>query len=355
MRKPLGIVTGLLCLILAGLTLGVSGASALTASDFADWTSVTDNVGPAPDVANGTLHGTAISLTGNVQAVTAFDSNTSGTYTGFNDPAFTPPLPSSDVVAIGTSGSPFFLQFGSAVTNPEFHVSNLGGSSGSHDATVPGGHADHQGERKHHGVGPSGRGRRPRRGKGHLQAGRHVQLDLVRGEVHHVRSEQRLRRGDLPPGRCARPAPAQTPGRTAAAPAASGSSCPAGNSAGVSCQGGGTTVTGTSGNDKIVAPPGAKVVKGGGGNDTIDCRISKATCEGGEGKDSLKCNASQARCDGGSGNDKLDCKSTKGRLHRGQWPGQPELPEGAGEDRLRRWHRQRQARLQGHEGRVHGG
>jgi hypothetical protein len=103
-------------LALAGLTLGAPAALSQTAADFTDWTSVSGSP------ATGTLHGTSVSLAGNIQG-----GNTSGGYTGFSGSEFTPPLPNSDDVEIGTGSPTPTLTFGSPVANPVFHISNLAG------------------------------------------------------------------------------------------------------------------------------------------------------------------------------------------------------------------------------------
>ncbi|MDQ3587105.1 MAG: hypothetical protein M3375_01950 [Actinomycetota bacterium] len=94
-------------------------------------------------------------------------------------------------------------------------------------------------------------------------------------------------------------------------------SCPAGTSAGVSCQplpGGGRQITGTAGNDTIVGTnandiircgDGDDVVRGGAGNDTIHCGDGRDRVNGNSGKDRIFGEAGNDRLSGDSGNDSI--------------------------------------------------
>ncbi|HWC26884.1 MAG TPA: thrombospondin type 3 repeat-containing protein [Solirubrobacteraceae bacterium] len=106
----------------AGVLALVTGvASSQSASDFADWTTLSGELAP---VASGTLHSDSISFSGT--AVLA-SSTTDGSSTVFNRPEFTPPLPSSDAINFNAaSGNSYTLSFGSPVADPVLHLASLG-------------------------------------------------------------------------------------------------------------------------------------------------------------------------------------------------------------------------------------
>jgi Ca2+-binding RTX toxin-like protein len=284
-----GVVT--LALVLAGLALGSPAASAQSAADFTDWTSALSSV------ARGTLHGASISLSGNVQTGPG-NSDTSGGFTGFNDPAFTPPLPTSDAILIGT-GTPFTLQFGSPAANPVMDVGSLGGTlhfpSGTHLTKVSGDLSVSGSDVIGHAGSPAAKGTFRLDGT-FSSTSFEIQEPCTCGESFYIQVG-----ADPPPPP---PPPPPTP-----------SSCPAGTSPGVACEmsGGVTTITGTSGDDTIVATGGPDVIRGGAGNDKLNCRgAQKATvCQGDAGKDSVDCSKGAARCTGGSGNDTVNCQLAK--------------------------------------------
>jgi hypothetical protein len=98
--------------------LGAGVASAQTASDFTDWTSVSTS-------ASGTLNGAGVTLTGT--GIQPAGSKTDGTSTVFNRSDFTPALPTADVVGFNAaSGNSYQLQFGGPTTNPVLDVGSLG-------------------------------------------------------------------------------------------------------------------------------------------------------------------------------------------------------------------------------------
>jgi hypothetical protein len=99
-----------------------AGGSAETASDFADWTSVTGS----PATASGTLHGSAISLSGTNVLSGSGTSVTDATSTVFNRSDFTPALATSDAIGFrGDSGNSYTLTFASPVTDPIIHFASL--------------------------------------------------------------------------------------------------------------------------------------------------------------------------------------------------------------------------------------
>lgn len=96
----------------------------------------------------------------------------------------------------------------------------------------------------------------------------------------------------------------------------------------------GRTLTGTSGNDKLIGTPfddvitcgaGNDIAKGGGGNDVIKCGRGKDQVRGGPGDDKIS---------GGTGNDKLYGNAGEDVLRGGK--GKDRLFGGAGDDRLYR-------------------
>ncbi len=107
--------------VLAVLAPCAAPAQAQSASDFADWTSVSGS----PATASGTLHGSSISLSGS--GVLAGGSTTDGSATVFNRSDVTPPLTTSDAVNFnGATGNSYTLTFGSPVTDPVLHLGSLG-------------------------------------------------------------------------------------------------------------------------------------------------------------------------------------------------------------------------------------
>lgn len=115
--------------VAALLTLFSGVASSQSANDFADWTSVSDNLGSLAGgaVASGTLHGTPISLSGTQVYAGAGTSTTDGSSGVFNSPDFTPPLVRSDAINFNAAdGNSYTLRFGTPVANPVLHLASLG-------------------------------------------------------------------------------------------------------------------------------------------------------------------------------------------------------------------------------------
>lgn len=102
--------------VLALISVGVRAAPV-----FTDWTAFDSTT----DIAQGTLVGTGVTLTG-----TALQSaNTNGTSTLFSTSQFTPALPASDYVEFvsfaSTPISSYQITFTQAVTNPLLHLASL--------------------------------------------------------------------------------------------------------------------------------------------------------------------------------------------------------------------------------------
>ncbi len=103
------------------------------------------------------------------------------------------------------------------------------------------------------------------------------------------------------------------------------SNCPAGTSAGVSCQvlpGGGRRITGGAGNDTI---------NGTAGNDVINCGPGDDVVNAGGGDDVINCGAGNDRVNGGAGNDRIDGGSGNDRLSGNE--GNDRVVGGSGNDR----------------------
>ena len=101
--------------------LALIAAGAQAAPVFTDWTAFNS----ATDIAQGTLGGTGVTLTG-----TALQSaDTNGTSTFFSTSQFTPALPTSDYIEIvgfaSTPISSYQINFTQAVTNPLLHLASL--------------------------------------------------------------------------------------------------------------------------------------------------------------------------------------------------------------------------------------
>lgn len=112
------------CLGLAG---SVAGASTLATTD---WTLVD----PDQDIASGTLGTVGVSLSGGDIPGGIID----GSFTGFDFPFFTPPIPSTDKIdVIAPLGSihAYAVSFSAPVTNPRIHISSLA-STLTFDTTV---------------------------------------------------------------------------------------------------------------------------------------------------------------------------------------------------------------------------
>ncbi len=104
---------------LAALAVPAQVAHAQSAQDFTDWTSVAGNV------ASGTLHGSAVSLSGTTVSPPP-GSTVDGSSTFFNRADFTPPLAASDAIQfIGASGNSYTLQFANPVTDPVLHLASI--------------------------------------------------------------------------------------------------------------------------------------------------------------------------------------------------------------------------------------
>ena len=137
------------------------------------------------------------------------------------------------------------------------------------------------------------------------------------------------------------PRPAQNPPVFTMPPA---SGCPAGTSAGVSCQrngAGGLNITGTAGANRIVGSTGRDVIRcgdgddvvqAGPGNDDIRCGAGNDTIEAGAGDDSVDGESGNDRADGDPGTDRLLGGTGDDRVAAGT--GNDTLGGGAGNDRM---------------------
>jgi hypothetical protein len=116
-------------LAVAALCASSTAASAQTAADFADWTSVSGGV------AHGTLNGASISLSGSdVSSPPAGSVDRNETV--FNRPEFTPSIPMSDAIHfVGSPGGTYALEFGAAQTDPVLHLGSLGSTLTFPDGT----------------------------------------------------------------------------------------------------------------------------------------------------------------------------------------------------------------------------
>ena len=101
--------------------------------------------------------------------------------------------------------------------------------------------------------------------------------------------------------------------------------CPAGNSAGVTCQQAGsvTLITGTGGSGTIVGTPGRDIIRCGDGSDRVST---------GAGNDDIRCGAGDDRIDSGPGDDFVDGESGDDRIAGG--PGRDRLSGSRGNDVL---------------------
>jgi len=105
----------------AALGAAASSAQADRVPTFADWTVVTQGAS-----AKGMLGERPITLAGPYVASTANGSAVDGSSTVFAGSAFSPALPTSDVVAIAISGNPVYtLTFGGPTVNPVLHFASL--------------------------------------------------------------------------------------------------------------------------------------------------------------------------------------------------------------------------------------
>lgn len=116
-RKLLGVALGL------GFSLTLAGSPAWATPSFTDWTSIDSTA----ETASGVVLGASVLLSGG-----EIDGGvTSGSFTGFDNVLFTPPLTTSDVVQIlgesesdGT-GFAYTVTFGSTVVDPVLHLLSL--------------------------------------------------------------------------------------------------------------------------------------------------------------------------------------------------------------------------------------
>ena len=100
---------------IAALAIAAAPAAASGGIVFTDWT------GQGGGVVSGTLHGTAVSLTGPT-GTNVFD----GSFLGFNADYFTPRLANSDAVELqGLNGHSYTLAFGVPIANPIIHLNSL--------------------------------------------------------------------------------------------------------------------------------------------------------------------------------------------------------------------------------------
>src|SRR5947209_13122441 len=112
----------LLVAALGGWGALAASAAGETVQDFTDWTSVSGT----PAVANGTLHGTAVALSGTNVSLPP-SSTLDGSSTVFNRSDFSPPLPTSDAIQfIGSSGNSYTLTFSTPVTDPVLDFGSIG-------------------------------------------------------------------------------------------------------------------------------------------------------------------------------------------------------------------------------------
>ena len=104
----------------AALLAATQGRAQTSEVVFTDWTSY------SASIANGTLQGAAMSLSGEIGPATI----TNGTETNFNKPAFTPPLAATDSLQLrsNTAGNPYTFVFGRTVTDPVIHLGDLSAS-----------------------------------------------------------------------------------------------------------------------------------------------------------------------------------------------------------------------------------
>ncbi|HYI35333.1 MAG TPA: hypothetical protein VEX39_01905 [Thermoleophilaceae bacterium] len=109
----------LTAVLLTGVALlaATQGRAQTSEVVFTDWTSY------SASIANGTLQGAAMSLSGEIGPYTI----TNGSETKFNRPAFTPPLVKSDSLEVrsNTAGNPYTFVFGRTVTDPVIHLGDL--------------------------------------------------------------------------------------------------------------------------------------------------------------------------------------------------------------------------------------
>ncbi|MFN0149635.1 MAG: hypothetical protein ACKVU1_02860 [bacterium] len=105
-----------LLIVLSSVSLSSRSAHAVT---FIDWT----DVDLANDIAQGTLGNVAVTMSGGdlVFAITG------GSFQGFDNALFCPPLAAADVVEfIGTSPALFYtITFGSPILDPVIHIRSL--------------------------------------------------------------------------------------------------------------------------------------------------------------------------------------------------------------------------------------
>ena len=137
------------------------------------------------------------------------------------------------------------------------------------------------------------------------------------------------------------PGPAQNPPVISLPPA---SGCPAGTSAGVSCQqngAGGLDITGTAGANRIVGSTGRDVIRCGDGDDVVQAGPGNDDIRCGAGNDTIEAGAGDDRADGESGNDRVDGGAGRDRLSGGTGndtgvagSGDDTVGGGAGNDRL---------------------
>jgi hypothetical protein len=118
-RKILIVTLG--CLVTVASAAGALGGFGRAAtSDFTDWTAADGTA----NTASGTVRGIGVAFTGSdLQG----GSTLNGSFTGFSSSDFSPPLPTSDALTIGTQpGYSYELSFASPVDNPVLHLASLG-------------------------------------------------------------------------------------------------------------------------------------------------------------------------------------------------------------------------------------
>lgn len=97
---------------------GASAPPAAPAITFTDWTAADT----ADDTADGTLGGVAVSLSGSELQIGITD----GSFGGFAQAFFAPPVPRSDAIALGSRpGHAYELRLTSAVTDPILQIASL--------------------------------------------------------------------------------------------------------------------------------------------------------------------------------------------------------------------------------------
>lgn len=97
---------------------GAATGPAAPALTFTDWTAADT----ATDTAHGSLGGVAVSLSGSEMQIGITD----GSFGGFSQPFFAPPIPRSDAIALASQpGHSYELRLAAPVTDPVLHIASL--------------------------------------------------------------------------------------------------------------------------------------------------------------------------------------------------------------------------------------